>query len=80
MNYYPFHLGDYAARTAHLEPMEDLAYRRLLDLYYLGEIASLLTVWSAGHDGMRQLRDLLAATPPQARFKVIVAALRSYEG
>lgn len=49
-------------------------------MYYLGEIASLLTVWSAGHDGMRQLRDLLAATPPQARFKVIVAALRSYEG
>ena len=37
MNYYPFHLGDYAAHTAHLEPMEDLAYRRLLDLYYLRE-------------------------------------------
>ena len=37
MNYYPFHLGDYAAHTAHLEPMEDLAYRRMLDLYYLRE-------------------------------------------
>ena len=37
MNYYPFHLGDYMAHTAHLEPMEDLAYRRLLDLYYLRE-------------------------------------------
>jgi uncharacterized protein YdaU (DUF1376 family) len=37
MNYYPFHLGDYATHTAHLEPMEDLAYRRLLDLYYLRE-------------------------------------------
>ena len=37
MNYFPFHLGDYAAHTAHLEPMEDLAYRRLLDLYYLRE-------------------------------------------
>lgn len=37
MNYYPFHLGDYAAHTAHLEPMEDLAYRRLLDQYYLRE-------------------------------------------
>jgi uncharacterized protein YdaU (DUF1376 family) len=37
MNYYPFHLGDYAAHTAHLEPIEDLAYRRMLDAYYLRE-------------------------------------------
>lgn len=35
MNYYPFHIGDYAAHTGHLEPMEDLAYRRMLDVYYL---------------------------------------------
>ena len=39
VNYYPFHLGDYAAHTAHLEPLEDLAYRRMLDLYYLREQA-----------------------------------------
>jgi len=39
LNYYPFHVGDYAAHTAHLEPMEDLAYRRMLDLYYLRECA-----------------------------------------
>lgn len=37
MNFYPFHVGDYTLRTAHLEPMEDLAYRRLLDLYYVNE-------------------------------------------
>lgn len=37
MHFYQFHLGDYAAHTAHLSPMEDLAYRRLLDLYYLRE-------------------------------------------
>jgi len=37
MNYFPFHVGDYMAHTAHLEPLEDLAYRRLLDLYYLRE-------------------------------------------
>jgi len=37
VNYYPFHLGDYAAHTGHLEPMEDLAYRRLLDVYYMRE-------------------------------------------
>lgn len=37
MNYYPLNLGDYAAHTAHLEPMEDLAYRRMLDVYYMRE-------------------------------------------
>lgn len=44
MNYYPFHLGDYASHTAHLEPMEDLAYRRMLDLCYRTE-APLPTDW-----------------------------------
>ena len=26
MNFYSFHPGDYTLRTAHLEPLEDLAY------------------------------------------------------
>ena len=34
MKWYAFHIGDYASRTAHLTEMEDLAYRRMLDLYY----------------------------------------------
>lgn len=38
MNYYPFHVGDYIAHTAHLDPLEDIAYRRLLDLYYMQEM------------------------------------------
>ena len=37
MNYFPFHIGDYAVHTRHLSLMEDLAYRRLLDLYYTRE-------------------------------------------
>lgn len=37
MNYYPFHVGDYLTHTAHLSPLEDIAYRRLLDLYYISE-------------------------------------------
>lgn len=37
MHHYPFHIGDYAAHTRHLSPIEDLAYRRLLDAYYLRE-------------------------------------------
>ena len=38
MNYYPFHIGDYHAHTKHLDELEDLAYRRMLDYYYLHEI------------------------------------------
>jgi len=37
MHYYQFNIGDYASHTSRLSPMEDLAYRRLLDLYYLSE-------------------------------------------
>lgn len=37
MNFYPFHIGDYLSHTAHLEPMEDLAYRRMIDLYFVRE-------------------------------------------
>jgi uncharacterized protein YdaU (DUF1376 family) len=32
--YYNFNIGDYLKHTAHLTPEEDLAYRRLLDVYY----------------------------------------------
>ena len=34
MHYYSFHIGDYRAATAHLTNEEDLAYRRLIDMYY----------------------------------------------
>lgn len=37
MNYYPFHIGDYAKKTRHLSWDEDMAYRRLMDVYYLKE-------------------------------------------
>lgn len=38
MHYYSFNIGDYTSHTAHLSPVEDIAYRRLLDLYYQTEI------------------------------------------
>jgi uncharacterized protein YdaU (DUF1376 family) len=34
MHFYRFHIGDYKSATAHLSNEEDLAYRRLLDMYY----------------------------------------------
>ena len=37
MHYYQFNIGDYSSHTSRLSLIEDLAYRRLLDLYYLNE-------------------------------------------
>ena len=37
MHYYSFNIGDYMSHTVHLSLMEDLAYRRCLDIYYLHE-------------------------------------------
>lgn len=48
MHYFQFNIGDYARSTRHLSDMEDLAYRRLLDMYYENEAPiPLETHWVA---------------------------------
>ena len=48
MHYYKFNIGDYARSTRHLTNDEDLAYRRLLDMYYETETPiPLETQWVA---------------------------------
>jgi len=37
MFWYKFYIGDYLRDTVHLDDAEDLVYRRLLDMYYMGE-------------------------------------------
>ena len=37
MIWYKFHVGDYITHTLHLSDAEDLAYRRLIDLYMMTE-------------------------------------------
>ena len=37
MHYYQHHISDYISHTAHLDEIEDLAYRRMLDYCYLHE-------------------------------------------
>lgn len=37
MHYYQFNIGDYKSHTEHLELMEDLAFRRMMDWCYLHE-------------------------------------------
>lgn len=72
MNFYPFHVGDYLLRTAHLEPLEDLAYRRLLDLYYVNEqpiagtpaeVARIIRLRSAVPEVEGVLREFFIETP-----------------
>jgi len=47
MNFYPFHIGDYISHTHHLTDAEDLAYRRMIDLYYQREKGFLSAEWVA---------------------------------
>tara|TARA_R110002126_G_scaffold240251_1_gene383503 strand:- start:220 stop:876 length:657 start_codon:yes stop_codon:yes gene_type:complete len=47
MNYYPFHIGDYISHTSHLSDAEDLAYRRMIDLYYQTEEPFTDVFWVA---------------------------------
>ncbi len=37
MHYYQFNIGDYVSSTQHLDESEDIAYRRMLDVYYSKE-------------------------------------------
>ena len=37
MHYFSFHISDYMSHTGHLSLIEDLAYRRCIDIYYLHE-------------------------------------------
>lgn len=62
MNYYPFHIGDYASATRHLTWDEDMAYRRLIDAYYTRE-APIPT-------DLRQAHRLVMATTPEQREAV----------
>jgi uncharacterized protein YdaU (DUF1376 family) len=60
MHYFSFHIGDYASHTRHLTLIEDLAYRRLLDLYYSSE-KPIIPEQAARLVGMReQAQEVLA--------------------
>lgn len=64
MHYYQFNIGDYASHTNHLDPIEDIAYRRMLDWCYthekplpkdVGEISRLIRMRDHG----AAIRDVL---------------------
>ena len=65
MNFYPFHIGDYVVHTRHLTLMEDLAYRRLIDLYYTTEQPITLDVEKASkligmRDHIKEVSEILS--------------------
>ena len=62
MNYYEHHLGDYLRDTAHLSMIEDGAYRRLIDAYYIAE--------QPFADDKRELMKLCRAVTKQERDAV----------
>lgn len=70
MHYYNFHIGDYKSHTNHLTLIEDLAYRRLLDLYYMNEkpiigdqAARLICMKDHGHEVLCILLEFFEETP-----------------
>lgn len=72
MHFYGFNIGDYASHTRHLTLLEDLAYRRLLDLYYLHEqplqgdaaaIARLIGMREHSAEVATVLQDFFQETP-----------------
>ena len=69
MHYYNFHIGDYKSHTNHLTIIEDLAYRRLLDLYYMTEkpiigdqAARLICMKDHGHEVLGVLLEFFEET------------------
>jgi uncharacterized protein YdaU (DUF1376 family) len=69
MHYYNFHIGDYKSHTHHLSLIEDLAFRRLLDLYYLNEkpiiadqAARLIGMREHGHEVLCVLMEFFTET------------------
>jgi uncharacterized protein YdaU (DUF1376 family) len=60
MHYYQFNIGDYVSHTRHLSLLEDIAYRRLLDEYYLHEQALNSGLTSVARQiGMREHEDVV---------------------
>lgn len=65
MNFYAFHIGDYASATQHLTDLEDLAYRRMMDLYYVSERPlpldrrQLYRLLRANSEAMREAADVV---------------------
>lgn len=86
MHYYNFHIGDYKSHTHHLSLIEDLAYRRLLDLYYLTEkpiigdqAARLIGMREHGHEVLCILLEFFEETPQGFISKRADAEIASYK-
>lgn len=88
MNYYPFHVGDYTVHTLHLTPMQDLAYRRMIDWYFTHEkplpsdaktVARLIRLNECLTDVEQVLNEFFNATETGYENKRIEEEISSYK-
>jgi len=89
MHYYQFNIGDYAKHTRHLTNNEDLAYRRLLDHYYLNEkplnsdikkVSRLINMRGCEKDVENVLNDFFELTDDEWRNSRVDKELSAYAG
>lgn len=72
MNYYEHHLGDYAKDTVHLSMVEDGAYRRLIDVYYVKELplpAEEMKVFKLARASTKQEKDAVRSILDEFFFR-----------
>ena len=70
MNYYEHHLGDYVRDAAHLTLLEEGAYRRLIDAYYVRESPLPLDI--------RECKKLARVTRNPAEHRAVEYVLREF--
>lgn len=87
MHYYQFNIGDHASLTNHLNEIEDIAYRRMKDLYYLhesplpddiDEIARRIRMRTHTESIALVLREFFDLTDDGYRCPIIDEAIRKY--
>jgi uncharacterized protein YdaU (DUF1376 family) len=88
MHYYQFNIGDHVSKSQHLDPMEDLAYRRMKDLYYsreeplpndIDEIARLIRMRTQYDSIATVLRDCFTLHDDKYRCQEIDDAISKYQ-
>jgi uncharacterized protein YdaU (DUF1376 family) len=88
MHFYNFHIGDYLTHTLHLSPMEDLAYRRMIDWCYLnekplpvtlGKICALIRMSDHKAEVGKILREYFELTEDGYTQKRIVEEINKYQ-
>lgn len=89
MHFYNFHIGDYLTHTLHLSPMEDLAYRRMIDWCFLNEkplpiavekVCELIRMSDHKEEVVKILHEYFEKTKEGYSQKRIIEEINKYQG